>query len=132
VAAPVCHPLGCHRPRIPDRIVFDKLIQVLVLGCGYRRLADATYSATTLRRRRDEWIRAGWPSGRGWPCWLPTTGCSAWTWSSWPTASRWARSPQRPTATGDGLLWATLDTLAAASTVIGRLPAEPVVHLDAL
>jgi hypothetical protein len=59
VAAPVCHPLGCHRPRIPDRIVFDKLIQVLVLGCGYRRLADATYSATTLRRRRDEWIRAG-------------------------------------------------------------------------
>ena len=31
------HPLGCHRPRIPDRIVFDKLIQVLVLagGCPY-------------------------------------------------------------------------------------------------
>jgi transposase len=55
----VCDPLGCHRPRIPDRIVFDKLIQVLVFGCGYRRTADATYSATTLRRRRDEWIRAG-------------------------------------------------------------------------
>ena len=30
----VSHPLGCHRPRIPDRIVFDKLIQVLVFGCG--------------------------------------------------------------------------------------------------
>jgi transposase len=53
------HPLGCHRPRIPDRIVFDKLIQVLVFGCGYRRIADATCSATTLRRRRDEWITAG-------------------------------------------------------------------------
>jgi transposase len=53
------HPLGCHRPRIPDRIVFDKLIQVLVFGCGYRRIADASYSATTLRRRRDEWITAG-------------------------------------------------------------------------
>src|SRR6266540_2281023 len=50
------HPLGCHRPRIPDRIVFDKLIQILVFGCGYRRIADATCSATTLRRRRDEWI----------------------------------------------------------------------------
>jgi transposase len=53
------HPLGCHRPRIPDRIVFDKLIQVLVFGCGYRRLADRTCSATTLRRRRDEWIALG-------------------------------------------------------------------------
>ena len=55
----VHHPLGCHRPRIPDRLVFDKLIQVLVFGCGYRRIADATCSATTLRRRRDEWINAG-------------------------------------------------------------------------
>jgi transposase len=55
----VHHPLGCHRPRIPDRIVFDKLIQVLVFGWGYRRIADHTCSATTLRRRRDEWIHAG-------------------------------------------------------------------------
>jgi transposase len=53
------HPLGCHRPRIPDRVVFDKLIQVLVFGCGYRRIADASCSATTLRRRRDEWIALG-------------------------------------------------------------------------
>ena len=53
------HPLGCHRPRIPDRIVFDKLIQILVFGCGYRRIADHSCSATTLRRRRDEWISAG-------------------------------------------------------------------------
>jgi transposase len=55
----VHHPLGCHRPRIADRVVFDKLIQVLVFGCGYRRIADASCSATTLRRRRDEWISAG-------------------------------------------------------------------------
>jgi transposase len=53
------HPLGCHRPRIADRVVFDKLIQVLVFGCGYRRIADQTCSATTLRRRRDEWISFG-------------------------------------------------------------------------
>jgi transposase len=39
--------------------VFDKLIQLLVFGCGYRRIADHTCSATTLRRRRDEWITAG-------------------------------------------------------------------------
>jgi transposase len=58
-ARQIHHPLGCHRPRIPDRIVFDKLIQILVFGCGYRRIADRTCSATTLRRRRDEWISAG-------------------------------------------------------------------------
>ena len=53
------HPLGCHRPRIPDRVVFEKLVQVLVFGCAYRRIADEECSATTLRRRRDEWIEAG-------------------------------------------------------------------------
>ena len=53
------HPLGCHRPWIPDRIVFDKLVQMLVFGCAYRRIADTTCSATTLRRRRDAWIAAG-------------------------------------------------------------------------
>lgn len=52
------HPLGCHRPRVPDRVVFDKLVQVLVYGAAYERIADATCSATT-RRRRDEWIAAG-------------------------------------------------------------------------
>ena len=40
-------------------MVFDKLIQILVFGCGYRRIADAACSATTLRRRRDEWIALG-------------------------------------------------------------------------
>jgi transposase len=55
----VHHPLGCHRRRIPDRVIFDKLVQVLVFGCGYRRIADQACSATTLRRRRDEWITIG-------------------------------------------------------------------------
>jgi transposase len=53
------HPLGCHRPRIPDRVVFEKLVEVLVFGCAYWRIADEECSATTLRRRRDEWIEAG-------------------------------------------------------------------------
>src|SRR5918994_1979607 len=55
----VDHPLGCHNPRIPDRVVFEKLVQVLVFGCAYERIADESCSATTLRRRRDEWIEAG-------------------------------------------------------------------------
>jgi hypothetical protein len=55
----VDHPLGCHRPRIPDRVVFEKLVQILVFGCAYHRIADEECSATTLRERRDEWIEIG-------------------------------------------------------------------------
>ena len=55
----VDHPLGCHRARIPDRVVFEKLVEVLVFGCAYWRISDGSCSATTLRRRRDEWIQAG-------------------------------------------------------------------------
>jgi hypothetical protein len=42
---PDTHPLGCHRPRIADRVVFDKLIQILVFGCGHRRTGPATSRA---------------------------------------------------------------------------------------
>ena len=53
------HPLGCHRRRIPDRLVFEKLVQILVFGCAYERIADGSCSESTLRRRRDEWIELG-------------------------------------------------------------------------
>jgi transposase len=53
------HPLGCHRQRVADRIIFDKLVQVLVFVCGYRKIADQACSATTIRDRRDQWITAG-------------------------------------------------------------------------
>jgi transposase len=53
------HPLGCHKRRINDRIVFDKLVGVLVFGCSYEKIADTTCSATAIRNRRDEWIRLG-------------------------------------------------------------------------
>ena len=38
------HPLGCHRPRVPDRVVFEKLVEVLVFGCAYERIADESCS----------------------------------------------------------------------------------------
>ena len=41
------HPWGCHRPRGPDRIVFDNLVQTLALGCSYLKIADSSCSATT-------------------------------------------------------------------------------------
>jgi len=50
----VDQPLGCHRPRVPDRVVFKKLVvQVLVLfGCAYWRISYEKCSVSTLRRRR--------------------------------------------------------------------------------
>jgi transposase len=53
------HPLGCHRRRIPNRVVFEKLVQILVFGCAYEKIADGSCSESTLRRRRDEWIELG-------------------------------------------------------------------------
>src|SRR5512142_1903586 len=53
------HPLGCHRRRIADRIVFEEQLQVLRSGCSYEAIADSACSATTIRARRDEWIKAG-------------------------------------------------------------------------
>src|SRR5215212_1324552 len=44
---------------LPERVVFEKLVQVLVFGCAYHRIADASCSESTLRRRRDEWIELG-------------------------------------------------------------------------
>ena len=56
----VNHPLGCHRPRICYRVIFEKLVQILVFGCAYWRIAlTEECSVTTLRRRRDEWIEVG-------------------------------------------------------------------------
>lgn len=53
------HPLGCHRRRIPDRVVFEHLIDSLVHGSGYERIATARCSDRTIRRRVQEWARAG-------------------------------------------------------------------------
>src|SRR5919106_5504159 len=53
------HPLGCHRPRIPDRVVFEHVIAALVHGSGYERIASADCSDATIRRRLKEWAAAG-------------------------------------------------------------------------
>jgi transposase len=56
------HPLGCHRPRIPDRLCLAGIVVRLATGCSWEdaeRLLGGTVSDTTLRGRRDEWITAG-------------------------------------------------------------------------
>ena len=57
-----CHPLGCHRPRVSDRVVFRALMIRLVTGSSWvdiEAILDFEVSDTTIRRRRDEWINAG-------------------------------------------------------------------------
>src|ERR687893_512126 len=53
------HPLGCHRERIDDRVVFEHVIAALVHGSGYERIASAVCSEGTIRRRLKEWAVAG-------------------------------------------------------------------------
>lgn len=56
------HPLGCHRPRISDRLCLRGLFIRLVTGSSWvdiEAILDYQVSDTTLRARRDEWIRAG-------------------------------------------------------------------------
>jgi transposase len=53
------HPLGCHRRRIDDRVVFEHVIAALVHGSGYERVASAACSEGTIRRRLKEWAAAG-------------------------------------------------------------------------
>ena len=53
------HPLGCHRRRIPDRVVFEHVIAALVHGSGYERIASAGCSDATIRRRLKEWAALG-------------------------------------------------------------------------
>jgi hypothetical protein len=53
------HPLGRHRRRIPDRVVFEHLIDTLMHGSGYERIATVGCSDRTIRRRLTEWAGLG-------------------------------------------------------------------------
>lgn len=53
------HPLGCHRRRIPDRVVFEHLVAALVHGSGYERIATTACSDSTIRRRLEYWASLG-------------------------------------------------------------------------
>ncbi len=60
--SPEHHPLGCHRPRVADRLCFWGILIRLVTGCSWvsvEAILEYQVSDTTLRARRDEWIAAG-------------------------------------------------------------------------
>ena len=53
------HPLGCHRRRVPDRVVFEHVVAALVHGSGYERIATTGCSDRTIRRRLKDWAGRG-------------------------------------------------------------------------
>ncbi len=53
------HPLGCHRRRVPDRVVFEHVVAALVHGSGYERIATPGCSDRTIRRRLKAWAALG-------------------------------------------------------------------------
>jgi len=62
IPPPPPHPLGCHRRRVPDWVCFKAILMRLVSGMSWTSIEafmPVRVSDTTLRARRDEWIRAG-------------------------------------------------------------------------
>ena len=60
IPPPPVHPLGCCRPRVPDRIVMNAILMVLRTGMQWNAL-DATgiCNSKTAHRRFQEWRAAG-------------------------------------------------------------------------
>ena len=54
------HPLGCHRPRVPDRAAMDAIFFVLRTGCQWNALnRTGICSSSSAHRRFQEWAQAG-------------------------------------------------------------------------
>lgn len=53
------HPLGCHKRRIADKTVFGLVVEALVHGSGYERVAIAGCSDWTIRDRVKAWSAMG-------------------------------------------------------------------------
>jgi transposase len=57
---PPPHPLGCHRPRTPNRAAMDAIFFVLRTGCQWNALsATGICSSSAAHRRFQEWEQAG-------------------------------------------------------------------------
>ena len=57
---PPSHPLGCHRPRVPDRDAMNAILLVLRTGMQWNALAaTGICSCSSAYRRFREWAEAG-------------------------------------------------------------------------
>jgi putative transposase len=55
------HPLGCHKRRIPARVVLRAILHQLITGCQWNsiRSSEMGCSGTTANDRYHEWVEAG-------------------------------------------------------------------------
>lgn len=54
------HPLGCHRPRVPDRAAMNAIFYVLRTGMQWNALNETGIcSSSSAHRRFQEWTEAG-------------------------------------------------------------------------
>ena len=54
------HPLGCHRPRVSDRVALNAIFFVLRTGCQWNALnATGLCTSSSAHRRFCEWRKAG-------------------------------------------------------------------------
>lgn len=54
------HPLGCHRPRVPDRKAMNAIFFVLRTGCQWNALNETKIcTSSSSHRRFMEWTKAG-------------------------------------------------------------------------
>lgn len=54
------HPLGCHRPRVPDRNAMSAIFFVLKTGCQWNALNETGIcSSSSAHRRFQEWVEQG-------------------------------------------------------------------------
>ena len=117
------HPLGCHRPRTPDRAAMDAIVFVLRTGCQWNaRNATGICSSSSAHRRFQEWTEAGvfeafWQQGLlaydglegiGWD-WLALDGAMG----KAPLGGGGKPAPTRPTGPSAGLSAASSPTPAA-------------------
>jgi transposase len=58
--SPPPHPLGCHRPRVPDRDAMNAIVFVLRTGCPWNALnGTGICSSSSAHRRFLEWTQEG-------------------------------------------------------------------------
>lgn len=54
------HPLGCHRPRVPNRDAMNAILFVLRTGCQWNALnSTGICTSSSAHRRFQEWCKAG-------------------------------------------------------------------------
>ena len=89
---PAPHPLGCHRPRVPDRDAMDAILLVLRTGMQWNALnATGICSSSAAHRRFQEWVEAESSTRSGGGGCSSTTAWSGSTGSGWPPTVRLAR-----------------------------------------